>query len=425
MTIGFDRSGSAASFEAADYEDLQDFFENSAVGMHVAAADGTILRANRASYEPLGYTAQEYVGADMRAFFADKDAGSALLERLLCGQSAEDEPVQLLRKDGSLRPVRVDASALFRDGAFVHARCLVRDDAERVRAESALRANEQTSGAIADLLPVLISYVDKDWRYVYNNATYEDWFGHSRADVTGRTMQEVLGEEACSVLRPYVDAALAGERVTYDSQVPYRDGGHRWVRATYVPHRTPQGVQGFVAIVEDISERVLARQAARESEQRYALATRATRDAVWDWDLPNDSTSWSPALTSEFGWAPDEMRTSEPWWYDRIHADEASRVRASIQAAIDGQSTHWEEEYRFQHADGSWRTVHDRGFIVRDDSGKALRMVGSISDVTERRLAEEELRASEERYRTLAEALPSYIGQFDDVPRTSTIDGSS
>ena len=126
-------------------------------------------------------------------------------------------------------------------------------------------------------MPVLISYVDSEQRYRFVNKGYEDWFGHTRAEIQGRTLREVLGEEAFEAIREHVAAALAGQPVGYEAVVPYREGGPRYVEARYMPHRGPDGeVLGFYALIVDISERKRAEAAMAQA----ATLRRAILDAV-------------------------------------------------------------------------------------------------------------------------------------------------
>lgn len=120
--------------------------------------------------------------------------------------------------------------------------------------------------AILDALPVLVSYIDRDLVYRLNNRAYEDWFGHARGEVTGRPVREVLGDAAFAALAPHIDRVLRGERVEFDLHAPYKDGGSRDIRATYLPHRDGAGeVVGFVVHVRDRTREV-------ETERALALA---------------------------------------------------------------------------------------------------------------------------------------------------------
>ena len=151
----------------------------------------------------------------------------------------------------------------------------------RQAAETARRSEEQLR-LVTDALPVLVSYVDAQQRYRFNNRAYEEWFGQPRALVEGRHIREVLGEAAYERIRDHVEAALAGRAVTYEARVPYREGAERWIHATYIPHVGARGeVEGFVALVSDISERKQA-EAERErllaEDQRRATELQRLKD---------------------------------------------------------------------------------------------------------------------------------------------------
>lgn len=138
--------------------------------------------------------------------------------------------------------------------------------------------------AIADSLPVLVSYVDRERRYRFVNRAYEAWFGIERENIIGKTMLEVLGPSACAALEAHVEQALAGVSVAVQLRVPYRRGGERFIDATYVPHvGADGGVRGFAALISDISESKRA-EAARAAEatrsERLLRVTAAIAEAV-------------------------------------------------------------------------------------------------------------------------------------------------
>ena len=118
--------------------ELADFFENASVGLHWVASDGTILRANQAELDLLGYTRDEYVGRNIADFHLDREVIDDMLERLRAGEVLRDYEARLRCKDGSLKTVRIDSSAYFEDGKFVHSRGFTRDITERRRTEHRL-----------------------------------------------------------------------------------------------------------------------------------------------------------------------------------------------------------------------------------------------------------------------------------------------
>jgi PAS domain S-box-containing protein len=127
----------------------------------------------------------------------------------------------------------------------------------------------------------------------------------------------------------------------------------------------------------------------REREERYRLAARATNDAIWDWDLATGQVLWNEAVRTLFGYGEDEVGTSDAWWKDTIHLDDRDRVIAEIHGVIESGGETWHTEYRFCRKDGTYASVLDRGYVLRDAAGKPLRMIGAMLDLTERKRHEE------------------------------------
>src|SRR5204863_1020488 len=135
-------------------------------------------------------------------------------------------------------------------------RCFTRDITERRRAEDALRDSERQLQLITDALPVCISYVDRDVRYRFVSAAYEQWFGRSKQQLVGRKVEEIIGAGAYQRVGPYIERALAGEAVTFQGEVPYSNDQTRFVEAIYLPQiGEDQRVVGIVGLISDISER--------------------------------------------------------------------------------------------------------------------------------------------------------------------------
>jgi diguanylate cyclase (GGDEF)-like protein/PAS domain S-box-containing protein len=151
------------------------------------------------------------------------------------------------------------------------------------------------------------------------------------------------------------------------------------------------GPRARLATLRDVSARTHAEEALRESEERYELAARAANDGLWDWDLASDAMYFSPRWRSMLGAGDDELRGSPEEWFDRVHPEDLERVRAALSAHIEGLTEHFEHEYRMLHKNGSYRWVLCRGLAVRGPDGRATRIAGSQSDVTHRKLAEEQL----------------------------------
>jgi len=136
-------------------------------------------------------------------------------------------------------------------------------------------------------------------------------------------------------------------------------------------------------------------------------------DVVWDWDLVTDTLQFSPSVRTVFQYGPDEPVDDIAWWKGHIHPDEREAVVAGIQRAIEGRGQFWAAEYRYLRGDGSYAHVFDRGFISRDGAGNPVRMMGTMFDVTDYKVAEQALRDSERRFRSLIENASDAIGILD------------
>ena len=126
-------------------------------------------------------------------------------------------------------------------------------------------------------------------------------------------------------------------------------------------------------------------QALRESEERYALASRGANDGLWDWDLKTDEIHLSSRWKEMLGYDDDEIGSAAAEWTSRIHPDDVERVKAKVAAHLMGRTANFEDEHRMRAKDGSYRWVLARGFALRDASGQPRRMAGAQTDVTDRR----------------------------------------
>lgn len=147
----------------------------------------------------------------------------------------------------------------------------------------------------------------------------------------------------------------------------------------------------FQKAQQEILERKRVEQALRESEERYALAVRGANDGLWDWDLKNQRVYYSPRWKTMLGYQDNEIGMSPDEWFSRIHSEDLERVKLDITTHYKGLTNHFECEHRMLHHDGTCRWMLSRGIAVWNEEGVAVRMVGSLGDIDDRKSAEQKL----------------------------------
>ncbi|WP_437728330.1 PAS domain-containing protein [Sorangium sp. So ce861] len=176
-----------------------------------------------------------------------------------------------------------------------------------------------------------------------------------------------------------VEGAVHG----YEVEFVRLDGTRLWVSITARAIRDATGrVARYEGALEDVTPRRIARDLLRLSDQRFHLLAKATNDTIWDWDFTTGTVWWNENFERTFGYRLDDLEPGPESWTGRIHPDDLERVSRSIHDAIDGAATTWSAEYRFRRADGEYAYIYDRGLVLRDATGKAVRMIGSMMDAT-------------------------------------------
>ena len=148
-------------------------------------------------------------------------------------------------------------------------------------------------------------------------------------------------------------------------------------------------------------------EALRLSQQRFEFVAMATTDAIWDLNLETRMVWWSAGIQKLFGYPPEDVSPNLDWWRARLHPEDKERVTRELERVADSGSRTWAGHYRFRRLDGSYASVLDRGYIIHDAGGKPVRVVGGITDISERRRAEEALEGSRRQLRALTARLQS------------------
>jgi len=261
----------------------------------------------------------------------------------------------------------------------------------------ALQRSKDQLQLVIDALPVLISYVDSDKRYKLNNKAYENWFGHPQTDIYGKHIEDVLGASAYQVISNHVDLALAGKATTYEAEIPYQNGGPRFVIATYVPDTLPGGeTKGFFALVQDITER-------RKSDdelQKWANAFEGCAHGIAICDpITNRILACNPAFANMHKYRTEDVVGVST--LSLYASSDREQVRLFFEKA--DQIGHVRFEANKVRKDDSTFPAQMDIVSVRGEGGDILYRISTAQDITESKLEEDALIKSEKRYHSLFE----------------------
>lgn len=230
-------------------------------------------------------------------------------------------------------------------------------------------------------------------RIVFVNDAFERLTGYRREEALGKSPRFLQGPLTDRNELDRIRAALTARQPVRSELINYTKAGEPfWVALDIVPVIDSTGLHThFVAVQRDITESRRVLQALHENEERFKTVARVTSDTIWDCDLVSGQIWWSEGMKSTFGHDPAALSTDSSLWTHFLHPDDHDRVLKSIHRAIDNGEENWAAEYRFQRRNGRYAYVLDRGSVIRNSSGRAIRMVGGMTDLTSRNDAELEL----------------------------------
>jgi diguanylate cyclase (GGDEF)-like protein/PAS domain S-box-containing protein len=238
-----------------------------------------------------------------------------------------------------------------------------------------------------------VAILDRQWRFTFLNRRAEAEIASGR-QLVGVSLWEAFPEVAGTKFEEHYRRAMeAGSSARFE-------GYYAPLEAWYEVNVQP--AEGGIALwFRNLNERKRAEQDLRVAEERYRLAARATKDLIWDIDPRTGRIHWDDGLGERFGYAADQLGTHSSWWSDRIHPDDRGRILADVDKIFAGDADQFNGEYRFLRADGSYAEVHDRGYAIRDEEGRPIRIVGAIQDNSERNRAIDALRERERQLATV------------------------
>ena len=270
-----------------------------------------------------------------------------------------------------------------------------------------LRESEERFRVIAENASDLIALRDPEGRRVYVNPAYGRLFGE-KVMIGTDSFQDIHPEDRERVRQRFLDTVRtgAGRRSEFRFLLP--GGQVRHIESQVSTVSSAQGGVGLVvAVSRDVTERRQTEEALRARDVQLQEAQALANLGSWEWDLRTNALAWSEQLSRIFGVAKHQLPSSFDGFYPLVHREDREQAAKSAKEAL-RSGKGYENQFRIVRSDGTTRTLHTQVRVDCDDSGKSVRVIGVCQDITERKLAEEQVRVSQERFRMMVENVRDY-----------------
>ncbi|MBS4065100.1 MAG: PAS domain S-box protein [Chitinophagaceae bacterium] len=271
--------------------------------------------------------------------------------------------------------------------------CFGRDITETKIASQRITLSEERFRIMFEAAPLGIALIDS-----YNGHIYH--VNEKFASIAGRTIEELKSIDWMSITHPDdIQEDLDNMKLLNEKKIPgftmqkryiKPDGSHVWIQMSIVPieYREPDNPR-HLCMIEDITQMKESIRKIELSNERFNLVAKATNDAIWDWDMvENKVIRLGTGLEKYFGYNSIEASADDDFWSKYVHRDDLTRVLEKRKKILeDVQQSNWSDEYRFLKSNGEYAYVFDKGYIIRDEAGKPVRMIGATQDITEQKKA--------------------------------------
>jgi len=382
-------------------ERYRQVFRTSIDSLFITSTEGEWIDFNDATVEMFGCRSRDEIIANpIPVFYVNPEDRVAIVRRVENEGYVKEYPLTFKKRDGTHFDATMTVVALRNpDGSTRMFIGTLRDITEHKRTEDALRESEERYRQFfrTTLDGLFITTLDGRW-IDFNDATREMLGYASRGELFGIPLISVYAfpDERARFIERIEREGYVKE---YPLQLRKRDGSLIDTLMTVAFRNNAEGsAKTLIGTIRDVSERRQAEAALKESEDRYRLVTQLITDFVWDWDIRNGSVRWFGDIDTLLGYAAGEFSHSFKAWERHLHPDDHDRIMDAIRRSLDSGEP-FDEEYRMTACDGTIRYFHDRGMVVAGAEGDRTRMLGAVTDITEKRNIENSLKESEELYR--------------------------
>jgi len=406
--IGVLRDVSARKVAEAELETLKDtysdLFQLNPMPMWVFDYQTLMfLDVNDAAVNHYGYTKAEFLSMSIQAIrpLEDADKFFQTIKNEVRPGLSHSMIVRHQKKYGEIIVVKMMGNSI-RYGSKAARIAVALDITEKIKFQQALIDSERRFKTLIQESSDFIAVLDSEGTYKYVSPPVERLLGIKPEQLIGQNAFEAIYESDRETLSLQLQNLSEKNCIKV---APYRivdqEGKTQWMETIITDLRNDPAIDGIVCNARVVTDRVEQELKIKEHLERFNAVSKATSDVIWDFNIVTGDVLWNHGIKAIFGY--DELEVDFQWWYDRVHPADVERVTAVVNHNVEHKLSRWTSEYRFRCADGTFKYVLDRGFLIFDEgNGKVLKMIGALQDISDRVAYTKTIEAHNRRLKEIA-----------------------
>ncbi|TVR17531.1 MAG: PAS domain S-box protein [Balneolaceae bacterium] len=377
----------------------RDFFNLSPLPIYVYDIETLkFVDVNKAAIEHYGYSREEFLSLTLRDIRPKEDLTDyeqIMLDFNNSNSNYFEGVFRHQKKNGTIIDVRLKTNVFDQNGKRARL-ALVNDITKQLQAERELVWSEQRFKSLVQDGSDLIAILDYKLNITYVSANSEIIIGIPDEVFIGKNVFEYIHpEDVIRLKNTFRDFRFKDRFEVEPFRFKNADGNWRWFETIITNLTKNPAIRGYIANSRDITEKIDRELQLKESLERYDIVSKATSDTIWDMDLQTDTMLYNENIYINFGYKRTEVHSVTNWWRHLIHPNDRYYVNQRFREAIANRKDRFKLEYRFKAANGSYKHIYDRAFLIKDSSGEPIRIIGAMQDITQLVEEQEQLKLLE------------------------------
>ncbi len=296
--------------------------------------------------------------------------------------------------------------------------CFVHDITDQKLAQKKILANEKRFRSMIENISDGIVLTDNDQKLLYQSPSVAKILGYSEAEWFNRSIVKYVHPD---YLQQFYEVHKAAKKDSspHHFELPFlhKNGKYIWLEGVATNLLNEPSVRGIVTNYRDVTQRKMLNDILKEYNDRIEIVSKATNDAIWDWNIEEDHEVWNHGMETLFGYPIREMHEIKNWQKSKIHPGDYERIQQEIETAFTEKAETWASRYQYLCSNGNYKHVLDRAYILYDGD-KPLRMIGAMQDITEQVISEQMILSLNERYEIVLDTTGDAVWDWDLIDDT-------